>query len=272
MFPASWHLLQQESFLIRSCLLEGFNELIKADINNNLGSLYTSFFHLSIGIERLLKVIIILDHMRNNSLQPPKATYLKKYSHNILSLIKECDRIRDDIGLSGDILFNQSKIKQDILSHLSNFSMRLRYHNIDALSSKPSGLDPLESWRNIITTVYRNEVPQKRQDRMKNLSSFLDEKLTPMTHILHHGLAKQELTIQSGILEQETIKESSPRIIWHYVEILNAINLIQFKLADDVLYSGNSTNNDTPTIPFVHEFYEFLAINRQDALKKKRWP
>ena len=58
--------LEQEGYLISSCLSMGLTELRKADVYNK-GAFYSSFFNLSVGLERLLKSIIILIRLQKKN-------------------------------------------------------------------------------------------------------------------------------------------------------------------------------------------------------------
>ena len=91
-FPPSFLLLQQEGYLIRSCLALGLTELRNAHVHNK-GSFYTALFNLSVGLERLLKAIVIIDHMLNNGLSVPTKKQLQAYGHNIIELYDACETI-----------------------------------------------------------------------------------------------------------------------------------------------------------------------------------
>ena len=80
-FPESFLLLQQEGYLISSCLSNGLTELRAANVHNK-GAFYSSLFNISVGTERLLKAIIIIDHMLRNDLAPPTRRELKGYGLN----------------------------------------------------------------------------------------------------------------------------------------------------------------------------------------------
>ncbi len=84
-FPPSFLLLQQEGHLISSCLTNGLTELRAANVHNK-GAFYSALFNLSVGIERLLKAIVIIEHMLNNNLSVPNKRQLKRYGHNIVEL------------------------------------------------------------------------------------------------------------------------------------------------------------------------------------------
>src|SRR5947209_276246 len=85
-FPPSCLLLMQEGHLVRSSLTTGLTALRSAH-RGERGLYYTGFFQLSIGVERLLKAILIVDHMSKNNLDTPTRETLKKFGHKITELL-----------------------------------------------------------------------------------------------------------------------------------------------------------------------------------------
>ena len=47
---------------------------------------YSAFFELSIGFERVLKLVLILDHMARNQLVPPDSKTVEDYGHKLRAL------------------------------------------------------------------------------------------------------------------------------------------------------------------------------------------
>jgi len=77
-FGKSFHLLAQEGHLAKSALLSGFDFLLRAEANANKdGQFYAAFFQLSIGIERLLKLVVVAQHMLENNFVSPTPKQLK---------------------------------------------------------------------------------------------------------------------------------------------------------------------------------------------------
>jgi hypothetical protein len=103
-FPPSFILLQQEGHLLSSCLANGLTDLRSANVHNK-GAFYSALFNLSVGTERLLKAIVIIDHMLKNNLSVPSRGELKGYGHNILDLYDTCESIAKAMG--GAIPFTQ---------------------------------------------------------------------------------------------------------------------------------------------------------------------
>jgi len=70
-FSATWFLLEQEGLLARACLCNGLTALRRANLGGKKGLFYLAFFELSIGFERMFKLVLIIDHMAQHKLAPP---------------------------------------------------------------------------------------------------------------------------------------------------------------------------------------------------------
>lgn len=73
---ATWFLLQQEGLLAEACLCNGLTALRHANLGDKKARFYSAFFELSIGFERLMKLIIIIDHMAKHNLTPPNSNVI----------------------------------------------------------------------------------------------------------------------------------------------------------------------------------------------------
>src|SRR5258708_2646489 len=62
-------------YLFHSCLTQGLAALRNANLHE-IEQYYTPFFQLSIGLERLMKVIVIIDHAARNALSLPTTAIL----------------------------------------------------------------------------------------------------------------------------------------------------------------------------------------------------
>lgn len=140
-FPSSFLLLQQEGYLISSCLGTGPTEFRNAHVHNK-DAFYIALFNPSIGIERLLKAIVIIDHMLNNSLSVPTKKQLKSYGHNIVQLYNTCEKIGIKRQCPNQVtLILTQQIKRFYYSSVTSHAQP--DITLDALSASQSGLDPL---------------------------------------------------------------------------------------------------------------------------------
>lgn len=89
-FSATWFLLEQEGLLAQACLCNGLTALRRANLGDKKGLFYSAFFELSIGFERTLKLVLILDHMARNQLVPPDSKTVEDYGHKLRALFDSC--------------------------------------------------------------------------------------------------------------------------------------------------------------------------------------
>lgn len=271
MFPPEWHLVHQESSLVSSCIFKGLTDLRLANISSK-GLFYTAFYNLAIGLERLLKLTLILDHMQANDLTCPTSGYIRSLGHNLIRLLSECQKRVDSIGIICDLTFSGLTVKQEILQLLNDYSNGLRYHNLDALVGRSSGTDPLSSWNGIIMKIYQDEVSDLKKRRIKLQANFFTDLLQDNAIALHHDLDQKPLGLDGFMLIPAVIEAASPYVVCHLVEITNEINKLHFAIANLVYLECNKQGRSTPVIPFVHEYYARLFNSRQYLLRKKRWP
>ncbi|MFO6425760.1 hypothetical protein ACLBOM_02835 [Escherichia coli] len=104
--------------------------LLCGNVEHDKGSFYSSFFQLSIGIERFFKIIFILNHMIEIILKSQYFRTLKKFSHNIAELHKNCSSYASHLpNLEWELNWQQNLI----LEMLSEFADASRYYNLDKI-------------------------------------------------------------------------------------------------------------------------------------------
>lgn len=87
MLGESFNQFMVESYLSSTSIGGGLNVVRKCRAHDK-GSFYSSFFQLSIGIERFFKIIFILNHMIENNLEKPDFRTLKNSAIILRSFIK----------------------------------------------------------------------------------------------------------------------------------------------------------------------------------------
>ncbi|HZL10627.1 MAG TPA: hypothetical protein VFC65_11575 [Prolixibacteraceae bacterium] len=140
-------LLMKETGLAATSVEQGLNALRKANFSNKK-LYYHSFFLLSIGIERILKLVIIVNSIVKND-KLPENNELKIYGHNLMELFS---KVTSEIRPS-DYFLRQDDQYLSILGFLSDFAQNSRYFNLDTLSGKNKGVDPLHEWHKIQTVI-----------------------------------------------------------------------------------------------------------------------
>lgn len=173
---------QEQAFLLgRECaqaamsLGQGLTLIRKYDyVKHAYGT--QAFFMLTIGIERLLKIIVIYDHRQLNNNAFPNNAELKNAGHKIDKLYKRAKDIATRIGqpelykpIEDDPIFAL------IIKLLTEFAQNARYYNLDTLTGHLNSTDePLRAWNKtinkaIIERHYRHN--KKKEEEIINLSN-----------------------------------------------------------------------------------------------------
>lgn len=120
-FTLSFLLLQQEGYLFSTSLTSGLTALRRANVHEK-GAFYSAFFHLSIGLERLLKTTIIIDHMLDHSLRPPDRGTVKKFKHKLRELYSKADAIAKSRSHGSLRELPPADLTTEIVSFLDDFA------------------------------------------------------------------------------------------------------------------------------------------------------
>jgi len=121
-YSATWFSLEQEGLLAQACLCNGLTALRRANLGDKKGLFYSAFFELSIGFERVLKLILILDHMANNKLAPAPSKYIEGFRHDLIRLFDATKTVCTARGLSFLDEFPPDSLPIRILDFLDRFA------------------------------------------------------------------------------------------------------------------------------------------------------
>lgn len=139
-------LLMNEASLSAMSLGVGLTFIRKYNYSQE-GYLMHAFFSLSIGMERLMKLILLYDFRYKNG-RYPNNSYLKNYSHDLYKLFNQINKIAEDYGLTElkkDIKKDSINIK--IVEFFSSFAKYSRYYNLDELTGNFPGISsPVKEW------------------------------------------------------------------------------------------------------------------------------
>jgi len=270
-FGRTFFMLQQEAFLIRSCLTTGLNALRKAT-SAEQGQFYTAFFQLSIGLERLMKVTLILDYLIDNNLQISSDANIKPYSHDLLGLFDAVKTVADKHNLSGLNVFDVNSIEYRILEYLADFAKGTRYANLDALAGKPSDIAPLARWQGIAQSILESDVPRQTRRRIEAQAAFMAHEIESIASVVQHDLNSRRLSLAEALALPLMQNQVARYAVWHVVCIVEPLKSIMVDLSDVASSLNHSVSPGTMEIPVMHEFFDFVWMNRPWVLRKKRWP
>lgn len=249
-----------------SCLALGLTELRNAHVHNK-GAFYTGLFNLSVGFERFLKAIIIIDYMLNNRCTVPTKKQLQAYGHNIVQLYDTCEKIGASRQSSIPNRCQLDDINQGIVALLSDFARITRYHNLDALSASQSGIDPLLQWSKIILAIIGKDVSKKQREKILTEAHVIANAIDDITFTLMHDLDQSPLTTAEALSLPGLHDQAARFAVLRVVETLDPFR----KLLGVVSHEAYGLGKSVPPFPQMQEFLEWLWNDRQYVLKKK-WP
>jgi hypothetical protein len=272
-FNPIFSLLQQEGYLTRSCLRTGLFALKKANLNNR-GDFYVAFFQLSIGLERLMKIILLLDYMAINELRLPDNKWLRRYSHNLIELLNDVRTIMDRISASnliGNVLQPQS-LEYELLVFLDEFAQKARYANLDTLTGKQNTSDPLAKWNKLTIRIFESDVPQELIQRLNQQAIDMSQLMSPFSAVIASDLEKKPLSFETGWRQGGMFSLAAPYMIWRIMSIIYPI----FEVLNDVNSLAQGANislsPEDMIVPTMYEFFiDFVSNDKDFVLNVDEW-
>lgn len=270
-FSDLFFLLQREGYITRSCICTGLTEVRNANLREK-GKYYTGFFQLAIGIERLIKLTLILDHMVLHNLTAPGTKTVRAYGHDLDVLYQSAERVASARYSSIAGRFVLSPLGSRILSFLSDFAKGARYANLDSLASGTVNSEPLIEWSKILRDVLNSDVSNVKLQRIMSESASLSSLISGITMVVAHDLENKPLSVERALSEPRFQAEANRYVVWHIVLLIAPLK----ELVIEVAYEASKINLRQTTaimhIPEMSEFFSFLPIDRAYILRKKRWP
>lgn len=236
MFTEKERLLANEADLTRAMLVSGLNSLRRAKISLK-GEYYQAFFSLSIGFERMLKVIYIRDYRAKHNGDFPEGEDLKKLSHNLIKLW-------DEVGMN-----KLERIHKEILEFLDAFAGYARYYNIDIMGNRGGKNqqkgDILERWSHIQKKILDSSGKERYMPNNQKFVKMLDEKSV----VGIYNLEGQLLTSLSGLIHEEINIEIIQGYSVQYV--FEIIKMMYYKIVE--------IEKQDYRMPIIKEFFSYFT-------------
>ena len=164
---AQWQAVQREAQLAAEQAAHGVTVLGRA--NHAQIGLYTqAFFGLSIGLERMGKLIFLADHAIRSGGAFPTDQDLRKIGHDLAALLAKCEAIGAGLSQHRDYMTRPSDtIHRGIEDVLSLFATKLRYYNLNHLAGTAQGQqDPVVLWwKKVATPICNRHYSQRQREK-----------------------------------------------------------------------------------------------------------
>lgn len=273
-FDKKCSLLVQEAHLTKNSLLSGFDNLLKANFfQDKEGFFYSSFFNLSIGIERILKLAVVTHYMLTSNYQTPTIKQLKRdFGHDIRTLYTECLKLLP-LYLHPNVS-NPTRTTNDeaLIDFITEYGVGSRYFNLNEVCEAKQDRSPLYKWLDIARAIYKDHTPHQTRERsamslmykmdregsMNGFTSHLDENGHPMM-------------VFDILYRQYVVQKSAPLVIWRLVEVLQPIHFLLTAMVYKATEYEVQHNIKSMVIPHYEDFFYFLLSNKDDIKRRKRW-
>ena len=270
-FSPVFFLLQQECYLTDSCLTTGLTALRNAHVGDK-GRFYSAFFNLGTGLERLMKLVMVLDHMTHNQLKAPSIKEMQAYGHDLLTLYSSVERVANSSTPTPFTPLVPSSTGYRILQLLSEFSDGTRYANLNQLSGSSIGTDPLAKWNQILLRIVETEVPKRQRSKVQIQSAQIAGVLGDSSFAIAHDLEGRPMSLECIYAEPRLHELAARSAVWHLVQLIAAIREVVVAVGDNATVVSQAKTSDVMNIPMMNEFLTFAWLNKAWVMKKKRWP
>lgn len=170
----SWRAVQRESQLAASEVAHGVTVLGRANFAQP--GLYTqAFFGLSIGLERMGKLVFIADHAIRNRGRFPTDQDLRTIGHDLGALLAQCDAIGAHLDQNRPFASRPTDpIHMAVEYVLSHFARTLRYYNLNYLAGSHGGqVDPIALWWDRVAAPICKKHYSQRQRKADDMDGAL---------------------------------------------------------------------------------------------------
>ncbi len=187
-----WHSIRREAKLVCQLLGSGATSLGRASYGDQMGEYYTAFFGLTIGLERLAKLILVVDHAIKNGGTMPKEKVIKKYGHKLARLLAAAADVEAKHGLKLKYKRPTGPISAKIVDLLDSFAdaARGRYANFAALGDPNlSREEPIARWwEEVAKLILKSHYERKPiQARVEAKARAVHGILSPISMVLDNN-------------------------------------------------------------------------------------
>lgn len=275
MFSATWFLLEQEGLLAQACLCNGLTALRRANLGDKKGLFYSAFFELSIGFERMLKLVLILDHMARNQLAPPDSKAIEDYGHKLRSLLDATRAVCATRGMTALDAFQGDSLPIVILGFLDDFAHpRGRYSNINKLTGhKHQAMgDPIVQWGEIANQIMQTHATPRQRDRAQLNGLMASAAFGSAAASLMSDLDQQPMDVAPLHVRAAELDTAAKHAVYALVTLIAALREVIDSLCGAAWAANRPGACGVADVPNMEEFFRFAWADRQYAMRKRQWP
>lgn len=274
-FSATWFLLEQEGLLAQACLCNGLTALRRANLGDKKGLFYSAFFELSIGFERVLKLVLILDHMARNRLVPPDSKTVEDYGHKLRSLFDATTAVCATHGVTALDAFQFDSLPIVILGFLDDFAHPGgRYSNINKLTGHKhqTMADPIVQWGEIASQIMQTHATPRERERAQLNGQMASAAFGGAAASLISDLNQQQMDVAPLHVRASELDTAAKHAIYALVTLIAALREVLDNLSGSAWAANPPDTSGVADVPDMKEFFQFAWADRQYVMRKRQWP
>lgn len=235
--------LLKEAMFSKELLGSGVTQIRKANYATQ-GLYFQAFSNLSIGLERIGKLCLTLDHFIETNGKFPTDTHLKNaIGHDLVKLYKQSQDLISKRGLKMRTLKKlNNPIHSSILNILSKFAKGDRYSNFDFLVGSSRQSDPTGEWyTKVDIQIYENDITKKKKEIIKNNAEMTEQFMSRYGMVLHTSEQGtvinnfEDASHRTGVFEAVAPKRQLYilQMIRYWVEILIELQYLSMHISHE---------------------------------------
>lgn len=274
-FSATWFLLEQEGLLAQACLCNGLTALRRANLGDKKGLFYSAFFELSIGFERTLKLVLLLDHMARNQLTPPDSKTVEDYGHKLRAFFDGAKTICATRSVSALDVFQPDSLLVAILGFLDDFAHSGgRYSNINKLTGHKhqAMTDPIVQWGEIANRIMREHATPRERKRAELNGQMANVAFGNVAASLISDLNQQLMGAASLHVRASELDTAAKYAIYELVTLIAALREVIDSLCESAWTVNPYGKSGVADVPDMKEFFQFAWADKKYVMRKRQWP
>lgn len=274
-FSATWFLLEQEGLLAQACLCNGLTALRRANLGDKKGLFYSAFFELSIGFERVLKLILILDHMAHKKLVPPDSKTVEDYGHKLRSLFDATKAVCATHGVTVLDAFQADSLPIVILGFLDDFAHPGgRYSNINKLTGHKhqAMADPIREWGEIANRIMQTHATPRERQRAELNGQIASAAFGDAAASLMSDMDQRQMDVARLFTRAPELDAAAKHAIYALVTLIAALRDVIDSLCDSAWAANPPDKSGVADVPDMKEFFQFAWADRKYVMRKRQWP
>lgn len=268
-----WHFISQEAMLVRHLVGAGATAIGQANYADKKGEYYRAFFELSVGMERLAKLILVVDYAMSHGGKLPDENQVKHFGHELQSLFSAVEQVATACALSLDYPRPSDAVAAAIIANLDAFAdaKRGRYANFGALSNPQTAQhEPVAKWWTEVAEAILKEryYGTKAQERVEANARTVNALMGGFTFVSQTTETREHLSdleLASRRTGQTELVQKWAR--YHALTVVRWLSEVYCELAQQAAYE-----HEYDAFLGSWEFFETYCVGDDFMKTRKIWP